>query len=619
MTLLFRNQTLKTRILISYLLIIFMMGTALYFLGINIIHEQGVKRAQGQVERALNSIRGVYLGEITQMKMMFSLIDNTADISTLREKLELDYLYKIDLSLREQTFSEIVAAAFLGNDIGGTRIISPSELSQLGIDPDRKKPIRVRETPRAAPTQKDSVQGAMAIEYARPFFDETGKVKEIIYGGKVLNRNYRLIDRMHTMVFEDKFYENKPVGTVTIFQDDVRVSTNVLDASQERAIGTRVSQIVYENVIEKGLSWVDRAFVVTDWYLTAYEPIYDINGNRIGILYVGLLEKPYSDSARRAFVVFLQIVVGIAVIAVIIAFFLAAAVTRPIKDLTTAVNTYTAGELNTRVSTDTNITELNSVGQAFNNMAMELNQREKSLKETNQKLNNLNRSYLDLISFVSHELKGVLSTVMMSAYTIKDGFLGELNEGQKKTMNLITLSLDYLTGVVKNFLNLSRIEKGEMQLNKSMIEVKEGLLAPLLDSFAKSFAEKELSLKQDVAPGLRINADPDLILMALNNLVGNAVKYTPQGGTIRLSVKESGQNLLLFEVFNSGRPITPEEHDRLFKKFSRLKSPETRKVQGTGLGLFITKEIIERHDGSIRHEARENGNAFIFYLPGNKE
>jgi signal transduction histidine kinase len=105
------------------------------------------------------------------------------------------------------------------------------------------------------------------------------------------------------------------------------------------------------------------------------------------------------------------------------------------------------------------------------------------------------------------------------------------------------------------------------------------------------------------------------MLMVTNNLIGNAIKYGHRQGTlcIRLSENEDGATV---EVFNTGRPLTAEETQKLFKRFSRLEATEEgKKTRGTGLGLFLSKETIERHGGVLWCEPRENGNAFIFTIP----
>jgi len=102
--------------------------------------------------------------------------------------------------------------------------------------------IKIEDTPKAAPSTIDVLESAMSKEYAMPVFDLHGQVQEIVYAGRVINQDYRLVDRIRRLVFGDELYRDKPVGTVTVFQDDVRISTNVLNEKGERAIGTVFQQ-----------------------------------------------------------------------------------------------------------------------------------------------------------------------------------------------------------------------------------------------------------------------------------------------------------------------------------------------------------------------------------------
>ena len=155
----------------------------------------------------------------------------------------------------------------------------------------KKAKIKLIPTEHARPVAEKTLEKAMAMEYAAPITDKEGNIKGVIYCGKFINKNADLINKIHESIFEDETFEGKPIGTVTIFLDDVRIATNVLDKKENRAEGTRVSQEVYEEVVVKGNYWLARAFVVDSWYIAAYEPIKDIEGNIIGILYTGYLEN----------------------------------------------------------------------------------------------------------------------------------------------------------------------------------------------------------------------------------------------------------------------------------------------------------------------------------------
>ena len=124
----------------------------------------------------------------------------------------------------------------------------------------------------------------MIIKAAAPIFDYEGKLIGVLYGGILLNRNFEIVDKIKDIVYRRETYKGKDIGTATIFQDDLRISTNVKTIDGERAIGTRVSEEVYDQVLIKGNPWIHRAFVVNNWYITAYEPIKNINDELIGIL-----------------------------------------------------------------------------------------------------------------------------------------------------------------------------------------------------------------------------------------------------------------------------------------------------------------------------------------------
>ena len=140
-------------------------------------------------------------------------------------------------------------------------------------------------------------------------FSETGRLACLLYGGVLLNRDVTIVDTIRDTVFHNETYKGRNIGTATIFFEDLRISTNVLTPEGKRAIGTRISAEVKTAVLDEGRKWTDRAFVVNDWYLTAYEPIEDIRGKRVGILYVGVLEEKYGDIRRNAFTIFIALTI----------------------------------------------------------------------------------------------------------------------------------------------------------------------------------------------------------------------------------------------------------------------------------------------------------------------
>lgn len=606
------TATLQIRIFRSFLLVILLLGASIALFGSHVINSIVIERAQKQLLNDMKVAHLVYNNELDVMKRSFDVIRYVTNIEELRIRLALDYLFIIGRPQADASKSELVRTAFKGESVGGTRVIERAELEAMGGDIYRRCEIAVKSTPKSRPSALKTLDRALAIEYAKPLFDSDGVVTSVLCGGKLINRNFALVNKIRDSVFENKLYRGKPVGTVTIFLDDTRIATNVLDEDGKLAVGTRVSQTVYENVVERGRSWLDRAFVVTDWYLTAYEPIRDAGNNIVGILYVGILEKPFSDLRRNILLVFSAIIAGAVVMATVISVVIGRTISHPFGKLTEATERISAGQLHHRIKPDRRFTELNRLALSFNDMARKLNARERKLRDANHQLAELNKSYLDLIGFVSHELKGMLGSIVMNVYSLKDGFLGPLNEKQQKAVDSSARSLDHFESVVKNYLDLSRIEKGELELHPSAFDLCDALIRPAMEHFEKQAAERKIAIENRIAPGIAVRGDRNLLAIVCNNLLGNAVKYGEPGGRIVLEADVSRPDLVSVGFYNDGVPIPARQVDLLFRKFSRL--PGSEKTKGTGLGLFIVKQIVEKHGGVVRAEPQEKGNKFVFTI-----
>ena len=608
------SRSLKTHLLISFFTVILVFSLPVGFLGYYIIKKDIIEMAQQRVDNSIKAARMVYNNEIDGIGEAFRLASFDSDFNELKQKMRLDYLKQVKVEDIATVKSEIVQAAFKqGRGISGTRIIGYEELKTFGEDIARKVPIAIRPTLMSEPTSQKVLTDVMAKGYAMPLYDESGNMTSIVYGGRIINRDFALVDRIRYLVFGDELYDGKPVGTVTIFQNDTRISTNVVNADGTRAIGTQISSEVYKNVFEQGNKWHDRAFVVTSWYKTAYEPLRNIDGKIIGMLYVGILEQPFDDMARQIILLFMAIVVGATVLASIVSLIIAASISKPIKTVLNATRKLSGGELGHEIKTETGVTELDILSQSFNEMSLKLHEREVSLNKANEKLTELNKSYVDLIGFVAHELKGILSSAVINAYSLRDGLLGMINFKQRKAMESLTRNLDYLDATVKKFLNLGRIEKGELPVNKTEIFLKKDIYDVALNSLAAVYQRKNMKVENNIDPQLNLMADTDLMMVVANNLVSNAIKYGTEGGEIRINARVFDGKVEV-DVYNDSEPISEEDKVKLFKKFSRLNNEGTRKVKGTGLGLYITSQIIESHGGNIRVEPREKGNSFIFII-----
>lgn len=468
--------------------------------------------------------------------------------------------------------------------------------------------------------QSGGVPQGMMISSAAPVI-VNGDLLGIIQMGRLLNGASEEVDKIRDAVFENEMYKGKPLGTATIFMEDLRISTNVQNAQGERAVGTRVSKQVAQQVLESGNSWTGRAWVVDTWYLSQYEPIKDPTGRIIGMLYVGELEQKYLDMRTQALVLLLSVILAGMALAFFVFFMLTRGILGPIEELVVATMRLSDGNLSYRVGVDTR-DEVGGLSRSFNEMAeqlekqrQEIERHQKALEKLNQELDTTNRNYMEMLGFVTHELKNPLASATLSLHTVKDGYLGELNTAQTRSLESVASSLDYFEDMIKNYLDLSRLERGELTVNKTRFSLASDVIAPILEGLERGLQERSMVVENRVPPEMTLEADRDLLRIVYDNLLSNAIKYGREGGRVVLDARENKHEVVL-SVCNEGQGISESKVSMLFQKFSRLDGPEYTGKKGTGLGLYICREIAEKHGGKIWAESTEGQWAkLIFTIP----
>lgn len=230
-----------------------------------------------------------------------------------------------------------------------------------------------------------------------------------------------------------------------------------------------------------------------------------------------------------------------------------------------------------------------------------------------------NLAKTEFISFVSHELKQPMTS--MKGYTdlLMKGIAGPLNEQQMQFLKVIRSNVGRMDEMVSELLDISRIESGRLKLNLTSVDPAD-VTQEVASSFGPVITNKRQQLTLELEAGLPpVRADRGRLLQIISNLVSNANKYTPEGGqiTIRLSRYEvDGQPFARWEVQDTGIGMTPEEQAKLFTKYFRSSNPTVRSVPGTGLGLVITRSIIEMHGGVLMVQSEPNkGSTFSFTIP----
>jgi len=637
------------KIFLGVVTVLLLLGALATALGVRSIDRLVRHEAQTRVTYDLRIARQVLQNRLERIESAVAAVGNkqrllaTAEPGRLAEALEharreagVDFLAATDprgIALghangstargEDLSLDAVVQRAIrTGRRASGVVILSRERLVREGGDLARSAHMVFEPTPRARPRPEKESTSGLVLESAVPVRGPDGTPLGLLVGGVLLNRNYDVVDRVKDLVFGSESYAGREVGTVTLFQWDVRISTNVLDNAGRRAIQTRVSREVYDAVLEAGRPWIGRAFVVNDWYLTAYEPLRDIEGRIVGMLYVGVLEAKYLAMRRDLLATFLSATGAGLVLVVAVSALLARALTRPLRRLAEGSERLARGEFSWRVPQPRSRDELFDLTRSFNRMSEALAAQRRELEEANARLaaqnealERLNRNYMEMLGFVSHELKGGLGSGVTSALALRQGMAGPLTERQRKLVDLICRAFDYSMAMTHNFLNLSRIERGELEVRRRSVAVAADILDPLAEDIGPQVAGADMTLSLEVPRDLEVQADPDLLRIVFQNLVGNAVKYGRRGGRIRVFHRptDGGDE---FHVWNEGVGVPPEKRDRLFTKFGRLHDPRLKAQRGTGLGLFITRTIVERHGGRIRVECEEGSWIdFLFTLP----
>ncbi|MEP5007958.1 cache domain-containing protein, partial [Roseobacter sp.] len=228
-----------------------------------------------------------------------------AMLDTRRQELGFDFLYYMrhgqssvsspaSYAPNEATKWPVVQQAMAGTGSTQIDIFERADLIAISDALADQARIRLVPTQAAVPTDRTEETRGMMVHTATPV--STNGEMGVLVGGVLLNRNLEFIDTINDLVYPTASLTEGSQGTATLFLEDVRVSTNVRLFQNERALGTRVSAVVHQTVLEQGEVWLDRAFVVNDWYISAYEPIVDSFGDRVGMLYVGFLDQPFRDA-----------------------------------------------------------------------------------------------------------------------------------------------------------------------------------------------------------------------------------------------------------------------------------------------------------------------------------
>ncbi len=486
----------------------------------------------------------------------------------------------------------IVTDALAANQpLQSTEIIPASFLAQVSMD--QQALVELRETPQNAPIPYDAREGTagLALVSVYPLMDEFNHPLGAVVTLYLFNNNFSFVDNTKYVA---------QIETTTIFLGDLRISTNVIDHNGVRAVGTRVSQSVYDRVLIQGKPYLGRVFVVDDWFTGQYEPLLDHRKNVVGMLYVGVRESVFMNLVY----VFNRTAALIALVSIIVAGVSAVPITlfivHPIGELAEANRRLARGDMNVRVK-PSGSGEIALLGYSFNNMVKTLQQTQRELLHK-EKLASMGQ----LAAGVAHELNNPLGAILLFA----DVMYKESPEGDPRheDLKMIINEAHRCKIIVSDLLNFARQHEllaQKTDLNALIQEVSTRV------SWQPRFEQIEIIHHLDPALPF-IQADPSQLQQVFYNLFNNAADAMESDGKITMTTRLTDARTVEIRMADTGSGIPAENLDKLFTPFFTTKPAG----KGTGLGLAIVYGIIKMHRGQIWVESQlGQGTTIVITLP----
>ncbi len=598
-----------------------------------------LREVQNRVQLDLRSARAMYeyrvqhvVGCLQAVALNADILTATSDASDLeslvQKQLEhvrsvgaMDFVSLLDARGHVLVQGEPTAAG--GDDLSGNAVVAaalrtgqpatgtmrvPATTLRRMSDPlaDRAR-IDLMPTREAEPTTETTSSDGLIAVAAVPVMDAVGTLQGLLYGGDLLNQRDDLVDSIRDAVFCSPVEDAPSLDTVTIFLADVRIATNVRQADGQRAIGTRMSRQVAEQVLGRGEVWTRPAFVVDDWYVTAYEPIRDPQQQVVGALYVGLLQAPFMHQRNTLVGVVSMMVLSGTIACFLLIYFMDFLVLRPASKMIDMAHRVIHGDLTARVRIRPP-GEIGVLCQAVDHMADVLAEREEQLKTAtgkqlhrSEKLASLGR----LAAGVAHEINNPLTGVLTFAHLMKEK--PNMDGQDLQDLDLMIHETTRAAEIVRGLLDFAR----ERAVIKEPLNLNEVIVRTIRLIRNQKLFER-IAIEEDLANDLPdIEGDMNQLQQVLLNLSLNACEAMPTGGTLNIRTRSEDRGVMV-RLADTGCGIQPEHLERVFDPFFTTKPVG----KGTGLGLSVSYGIVQQHGGTIEVDSQPGrGTAFILVFP----
>ena len=652
----FRRLSLRTKLISDYLVILGIGGLATSLLGTWIVSSTIMMQPHRAVDHDLAVVRSLYDLRLETVEHRVQLVASgtviqrhlaagngsslLAYLDSIRKDNSFDFLTLTDPKGRvslwvaepQGTMSDVssisvVRAALSGKVAAATEIL-PAEILH-NTDPllASRAYLPSEESPRGEPLDKRAGPSGLVMIASAPVVGTDRRILGALYGGILLNQNFEIVDRMWKVVFQGDRLDNHDIGVVTIFQNDMRVSTTAKTVGNVRWVGTPSPAEVREDVLGQGHIFHGRMLAAGDWYVSAYHPLRNYEGRIIGMLAVGRLESVYISTRNRVILSFFGIATIGFIVILAVTYHEIGKVMLPVGKMVAATQSIAAGRFDQEVQSSPQHGEIALLADSFNTMLKSLRQMrgdleewgrtlEEKVKQRSEELFEMQARVAQserlaslgiLAAGVAHELNNPLGAIMaLTGLTLED-----LKEGDPNRENLqeVVRQSERCRDIVKGLLQFSRHSK----VNPELADLNK-ILHDTLSLVTKQAQFLNITVNINFDSQLPpVMADKSELEEVFMNILINAAQPMQERGIITITTRHSAtDNSVEVLISDTGCGVPPDKIDKLFHPFFTTKESG----QGTGLGLSIAYGIITSHHGSISVESEVGkGSTFKIRLP----